>query len=144
MLLYIGEIANNSFDHNLGKWDDQSGCLVSIEFMPDRMRIAVVDRGQGIVNSLKIVRPEVKESANYLVMAFEEIVSGRAPEKRGNGLKYVRKNFIKENGFELLCISSGYKYKLGEQSHLEVALTSVAAFKGTLIALDWNKTGSPI
>ena len=78
----IGEIANNAFDHNLGKWKDQVGCLVSFDFLSDRVRIAVADRGQGIVSSLQVVRPKVTNQSDYLRIAFEEIVSGRAPEQR--------------------------------------------------------------
>lgn len=135
----IGEIANNSFDHNLGKWTDQVGCLISLDFLPDRLRLAIVDRGQGIANSLKVVRPHLINRDEYLIIAFEQIVSGRAPEQRGNGLKYVRKNFQNASGLELICLSSGAKYRAGGQHNLENALTEVSGFSGTLVALDWPK-----
>ncbi len=103
------------------------------------MRIAVVDRGQGIASSLKNVIHDLKNEADYLSVAFEQIISGRSPEQRGNGLKFVKKNFIKENGYELICISSGSKYKLGTENQLETALKSVFNLSGTLIAIDWKK-----
>ena len=114
LVAVLGEIANNAFDHNLG---------------------------QGIVNSLKAVQPQVQKPVDYLTMAFEKVISGRAPEQRGNGLKFVRKNFQKENAFELVCISSGLKYKLGSQNLLETALGPVSAFQGTIVAIDWKREG---
>jgi sensor histidine kinase regulating citrate/malate metabolism len=140
----VGEIANNSFDHNLGKWKDEVGCLIGFDFLSDRLRFAVVDRGQGIVNSLRAVRPEILVPSEYLVMAFEQVVSGRSPEQRGNGLKYVRKNFLKENGIEMICRSSSFTYSLGDQKLLATEIQKLLEFEGTLIAIDWPKEGRKV
>ena len=55
----------------------------------------MADRGQGILATLKKVRPELRNHQDALTMAFTEMVSGRAPEYRGNGLKFVRDVVIK-------------------------------------------------
>ena len=57
-------------------------------------------------------------------------------------LKFVRKNFLAEDGLELVCVSSGLIYKLGEQTYLETELKLLPNFKGTLIAIDWKKSGT--
>ena len=87
-----GEIGNNSFDHNLGNWPDVPGIYFS-HSLKDR-KVVVADRGQGIWTTLKRVRPKLKSSSEALKMAFTEIVSGRQPEARGNGLKFVREVII--------------------------------------------------
>jgi hypothetical protein len=37
------------------------------------------------------------DDSSALIVAFTEIVSGRAPEERGNGLKFVKSIIIKNN-----------------------------------------------
>lgn len=83
-----GEIGNNSFDHNLGKWPDTPGIFFGYD--ATRRQVVLADRGIGILTSLSRVRPELKNHTDAIRMAFTEVVSGRAPEKRGNGLKFVR------------------------------------------------------
>lgn len=82
-----GEIGNNSFDHNLGSWPDVPG----VYFAHDELikTIVLADRGQGILKTIKNVQPETKDDKEALRIAFTKIVSGRSPEKRGNGLKFV-------------------------------------------------------
>ena len=46
-------------------------------------------------------------------MAFNERISGRAPELRGNGLKFV-KNIIRERGLHLAFYSGEAKAELNE------------------------------
>ncbi len=84
-----GEIGNNSFDHNLGKWPDVPG--VFFDYNIDDGIIVLADRGLGILATLHRVRPELEKHTDALRVAFTEIVTGRAPEKRGNGLKYIMK-----------------------------------------------------
>lgn len=47
------------------------------------------------------VRPELETPEQALRVAFTEIVSGREPEARGNGLKYVR-SVVFKNPINLL------------------------------------------
>lgn len=84
-----GEIGNNSFDHNLGQWRDVPGILFLHGPFEKGYEVVLADRGQGVLNSLRRVRPDLKDDLDALRVAFTEPVSGRAPEKRGNGLKFV-------------------------------------------------------
>ncbi|GEM_PF-201166 len=88
-----GEIGNNSFDHNLVNWPDIPGIFFGYDL--EQRYIALADRGQGILTTLKRVRPELKSHSEALRLAFTETITGRAPERRGNGLKYVRNNIMK-------------------------------------------------
>lgn len=88
-----GEIGNNSFDHNLGNWPDIPGIFFSYS-LRDR-KVVLSDRGQGILTTLKRVRPELASSSEAIQVAFTETVSGRYPETRGNGLKFVRSIIVK-------------------------------------------------
>jgi excisionase family DNA binding protein len=83
-----GEIGNNSFDHNLGHWDDFMGVFFHYD---DKEKIVILaDRGQGILSTLGNVRPDLKTSQEALQVAFTLAISGRKFEVRGNGLKFVR------------------------------------------------------
>jgi len=93
-----GEIGNNSFDHNLGNWPDVNGIFFGYN-LPNRI-VVLADRGQGILTTLKRVNANLANDQEALNSAFTEIISGRAPENRGNGLKFVRKVVI-DNGWEL-------------------------------------------
>lgn len=88
-----GEIGNNSFDHNLGNWPDIPGIFFSYS-MRDR-KVALADRGLGVLATLKRVRSELANAEDALKVAFTEKVSGRYPEARGNGLKFVRSIIVK-------------------------------------------------
>ena len=94
----VGEIGNNSFDHNLGNWRDVAGVLFAVD--TETREIILSDRGQGILSTIKRVRPETLDDQTALNTAFTEIISGRAPEQRGNGLKFVKK-IIEENNLSL-------------------------------------------
>jgi hypothetical protein len=50
----------------------------------------VGERGRGVLASLRAVVPGLDRHQEALAIAFERIVSGRQPERRGNGLKFVR------------------------------------------------------
>jgi hypothetical protein len=88
-----GEIGNNSFDHNLGNWPDISGIFFAYDL--SEKIIVLADRGQGIFTTLKRVVPELVNHKDALYAAFTKIISGRAPESRGNGLKFVRDVVVK-------------------------------------------------
>jgi excisionase family DNA binding protein len=88
-----GEIGNNSFDHNLGNWPDTPGVFFAYT-LRDRKAV-LADRGLGILTTLERVRPNLVSAKDALKVAFTETVSGRYPEARGNGLKFVRSIIIK-------------------------------------------------
>ncbi len=87
----VGEIGDNTFGHNLGNFPDVAGLLFAYNL--NKRLIVLADRGRGILETLRKVRPGIKDDAEALKVAFTEIISGRAPENRGNGLKWVRQNF---------------------------------------------------
>lgn len=95
----VEEIGNNSYDHNIGQWRDIPGVFLGVDAV--NREIVVVDRGQGVFATIRRVEPEVENSAQALRVAFTKIISGRAPEKRGNGLKFVKK-VMEEYGFSLV------------------------------------------
>ncbi len=88
IVLIAGEIGDNSFAHNLGKWPDVPGIFFGYDLQ--KKIIVLADRGLGILETLRQVRPELPNHVAALETAFTEFISGRAPEKRGNGLKLVR------------------------------------------------------
>ena len=88
IVLVAGEIGDNSFAHNLGKWPDTAGIFFGYNL--DKHIIVLADRGLGILETLRRVRPELPSHVVAVQVAFSEFISGRAPEKRGNGLKLVR------------------------------------------------------
>ncbi len=93
-----GEIGNNSYDHNIGQWPDVPGIFFGFDL--NKKQIVLADRGVGILKTLKRVRPELKNHKEALKTAFTEMISGREPEGRGNGLKYVKK-IVLENPINL-------------------------------------------
>lgn len=90
----VGEVGNNSFDHNLGRWRDVPGVFFALDEI--NHVIILSDRGQGVQNTLKQAVPDITNDTEALKIAFTEMVSGRAPERRGNGLKLVKK-VVEEN-----------------------------------------------
>lgn len=98
LVAVAGEIGNNSFDHNLGNWPDKPGIFFGYDV--NKGEIVLADRGLGILKTLQRVRPQLNDHKDSLRVAFTEMISGRAPEERGNGLKFVRK-VIEENPISL-------------------------------------------
>ena len=82
----IGEIGSNTFDHN---WDYEKGYPRGVYFNSDDINCLILaDYGRGIKKSLAAVR-NCESDLEALKVAFTEQISGRAPEQRGNGLKFV-------------------------------------------------------
>ncbi len=113
----VGELGNNSFDHNLGKWPDMPGIFFGYEIKIDKLKIVLADRGQGVLKTLKQIKPELKNDAEALKVAFTEKVSGRAPENRGNGLKFVKEN-VKNKKMHLTFISGNAQAELNENMEI--------------------------
>ena len=105
----VGEIGNNSFDHNLGNWPDIPGIFFSYDIK--KGEIVLADRGQGILATLKKVKPELTNHQDALYSAFTEIISGRAPEYRGNGLKFV-KDVVINNEISLFFQTGNARLKI--------------------------------
>lgn len=124
-----GEIGNNSFDHNLGNWPDIAG--VFFNYNLDKREIILADRGQGILKTLRQVRPKLKNHTKALKTAFTEIISGRLPEHRGNGLKYVRETVV-NNKMKLFFQTGNAQLKLSRKSPGCAVKTSDSPLRGCL------------
>ena len=107
-----GEIGNNSFDHNLGNWPDVPGVFFAYDL--GKRIIVLADRGVGILATLRLVRPKLETDEEALRVAFTEVLTSRASEHRGNGLKYVNEaltqagvDFTFQSGTAVLSIRKG-------------------------------------
>ena len=129
-----GEIGNNSYDHNLGQWPDTPGIFFGYDL--GKKQIILADRGIGILETLKRVRPELKNHEEALKMAFTEIISGREPEARGNGLKYVR-NVISKNPINLLFQTGDAKVNLHSGSRDLNIETAKQSIRGCLALISY-------
>ncbi len=124
-----GEIGNNSFDHNLGNWPDTPGIFFAYDI--HKRNIVLADRGLGVLTTLKRVKPELNTHKEALRVAFTEILSGRSPENRGNGLKFVRK-IVAENPIGLLFQSGDAELTLSKDSNVLDLKHSSEPFRGCL------------
>lgn len=113
----IGELGNNSFDHNLGQWQDVPGCVFD-HCIEDSVSVLIADRGQGIFSSLKHVLPKLTSDAEALKIAFYQKISGRSPERRGNGLKFVNNALSSLKKCTLLFLSGEGFLELGDKNNL--------------------------
>jgi hypothetical protein len=130
-----GEIGNNSFDHNLGQWPDTAGIFFGYDL--NKGQIVLADRGLGILETLKRVKPDLKNHAQALEVAFTEIISGRAPENRGNGLKFVRK-VVSRNPINLFFQTGNAQLQLkGGSSDLKIT-ESKDGFRGCLVLISYK------
>ena len=114
-----GEIGNNSFDHNIGNWPSVPGVFFDWR-ANDGIEIVLADRGRGIMQTLKKVRPEIKNDQEAFRVAFFEKISGRAPEARGNGLKFVRES-VKDQKIHLSFISGDAVAELNDDFNVGLA-----------------------
>jgi len=119
-----GEIGNNSFDHNLGKWPDAAGIFFGYA-ISEELKIVLADRGQGILETLKKVKPELLNDSEALKTAFLERISGRFPERRGNGLKFVKEN-IEAKKMHLSFFSGNAQAELNNKMTISKTKNSVA------------------
>ncbi len=122
-----GEIGNNSFDHNVGNWPDMPGVF----FAYDEEIVVLADRGQGVFATLKKVKPELLNDTEALKTAFTERLSGRFPERRGNGLKFVRESVSKQH-LRLSFFSGTAQAELNEKIEIH---QSDKALRGCLAIL---------
>lgn len=118
----VGEIGNNSFDHNLGNWPDISGVFFGTDSV--HRVIVLADRGRGIRYTISRVMKDVKNDAEALIVAFTQIISGRSPERRGNGLKFVAK-VVKDQSWSLTFISGLAQLTIAAAAELKVIKSAV-------------------
>ena len=101
----IGEIGNNTFDHNFIFEDN---CLrgVYCDLSYNQKHVILADFGKGIKQSLLPVVPSISSDLEALNIAFTKQISGRSPEQRGNGLKFVSESITQNNWY--LFFQSGF------------------------------------
>ena len=127
-----GEVGNNSFDHNLGNWPDEPGVFFGYDI--NGRKVVLADRGIGILESLKRVRPNLITHESALTTAFTEVVTGRAPEDRGNGLKFV-KNTVISNSFGIFFQTGDAELVISKQEKGFHLKPSSENFHGCLLLL---------
>jgi hypothetical protein len=121
----LSEIGGNSFDHNLGQWRDVPGVLFAWEEEESSCIVTLADRGQGVRATLRRILPAIQSDEEALRVAFTQRISGRAPERRGNGLKFVREILL-QDGTDLLFHSGGAQYRIiGKREVWQESETSV-------------------
>lgn len=130
----VGEIGNNSFDHNLGNWPDILGVFFSYSLT--EKKIVLADRGLGILFTLKKVRPDLNNHIDALKVAFTETVSGRAPESRGNGLKFVR-NIVLQNPIKLTFQTGNARLELQQDKNDIEIEVSERYIRGCLAVIEY-------
>lgn len=139
----IGELGNNCFDHNLGQWRDAAGCWFQYEIQKKSAWVVIADRGQGILSSLKQVLPTLQDDQVALNTAFEKKISGRSPEHRGNGLKFVRNVINQHLPRGLVCLSGKGEILLGKLSLKAKQMLVDTTFKkygtGTFSLVFWGE-----
>ena len=108
-----GEIGNNSFDHNLGNWPDVMGIFFGYEILDNQCIIVLADRGLGVLRTLQRVKSELDNHKEALNMAFTQTISSRYPERRGNGLKFV-KNSVESKKFNLTFTSGNAEININK------------------------------
>jgi hypothetical protein len=92
----IGEIGNNTFDHNF-IFENPYPRGVYCDIGYKQKYVVIADYGKGIWRSLSTVAPSISSDMEALETAFTKKISGRYPEQRGNGLKFVAKTVQKNN-----------------------------------------------
>ncbi len=129
-----GEIGDNSFGHNLGNWPDIMGIFFAYDLK--KRKIVLADRGQGVLSTLKKVKPELNNHLDALKTAFTEVISGRSPESRGNGLKYV-KHTVVSNEMKLFFQTGDAELQIKESDfNLNIHKASIK-FRGCLALIQF-------
>lgn len=134
VIAIIGEIGNNSFNHNIGNWPDVPGVFFAHDI--SKREVVLADRGRGVLLTLRHVLPQLSSHQDALQVAFTQYISAREPEDRGNGLKFVR-DIVLSNHFCLKFYSGNAVLNLEENStDLEVKVSDMS-FHGSFIILHY-------
>ena len=134
LVAVAGEIGNNSFDHNLGNWPDTPGIFFGYD--AHKKIIILADRGVGILSTLKRVKQGLETHEDAMRVAFTEVLSGRSPESRGNGLKFVRK-VMAENPIGLLFQTGDAELVLNKDSDILNIKHLAGSFRGCVALISF-------
>ncbi|MCK4594659.1 hypothetical protein KAU45_09165 [bacterium] len=85
--LCMQELALNVVDHS----NSPFGCVVcgQIYHKREEIHVSISDYGIGFLNSLKTIRPDLKNDANAIITAVEEHVTTRKDAPGGQGLGHI-------------------------------------------------------
>ena len=119
----IGEIGANTFDHNFTfPLDCPKGVFFDSESSSDFVYLC--DFGAGLKKTLSRTIIDIQDDRTAIETAFTKPVSGRAPELRGNGLKFTISSIV-ENKWNLfyqsgnaVCLAdkNGFSFRLSDFS----------------------------
>jgi hypothetical protein len=130
----IGEIGNNTFDHNF-IFEENFPWGVYCNLSYREKYIVLADYGMGIRRSLVSVLPSIGSDLEAMETAFTKRISGRSPEQRGNGLKFVSET-IWQNGWHLYFQSGSGSCTIDRNGIKFFEKTPVVT--GCLAILDFN------
>ena len=143
MTAVIGEVGNNSYDHNLGHWAYEPGVHYSVWCQNGELVCLIADRGRGIHASLMSAHKNIGNQQEALETAFQKKISGRFPERRGNGLKFVRQVVNGNSNRGMWCRSGDATIsfgKLGEYAASQAEpINTTPCCGGTITILVWRK-----
>lgn len=125
LVAVAGEIGNNSFDHNVGSWRDIAGVYFDVDY--NGHAIIISDRGQGIKTTILRVKREIQSDREAIQVAFTEKISGRSPEQRGNGLKFVKK-VVEDKNWHIELLSGQGSAKTNEKGKVDFYDTEHTVF----------------
>lgn len=115
----LGEVVDNAFTHNLGKWNHEIGplgILLSQTFHKKReLCFSFCDLGIGFLETLKSNYPTLSSQGESIALAIQPNITGRPQRQGGNGLDYLKKNVF--NGFrgDLYIRSGDTLYSVREE-----------------------------
>ncbi len=130
----VGEMGNNAFDHNIGNWPDMPGIFFGYDLVDKK--IVLADRGRGVLATLQPVKPGLATDVDALKTAFTERLSSRIPERRGNGLKFVRES-IADLRIHLTFSSGSATAELNKAMRIDTTTKNV---RGCLAILEFSDT----
>ena len=130
----IGEIGNNTFDHNfIFENNHPRGVYCDLSYR--KKYVVLADYGKGIKQSLLSVLPSIGSDLEAVETAFTKMISGRSPEQRGNGLKFVSETIQKNNWH--LYFQSGFGFCTIDQNGKQFS-ENAHTIKGCLAILDFG------
>jgi hypothetical protein len=131
----IGEIGNNTFDHNFVFQENFTwGVYCNVSYK--QKYVVLADYGKGVRKSLSAVLPTISSDLEAIETAFTKRISGRSPEQRGNGLKFVSEA-IRQNRWHLFfksgvgsCSIDGQKIDFFEKEPSITGCLAILDFTG--------------
>jgi hypothetical protein len=130
----IGEIGNNTFDHNF-VFENDYPWGVYCNFSYREEYVVLADYGMGVRRSLAAVLPAIGSDFEAVETAFTKRISGRSPEQRGNGLKFVSET-IRQNNWHLYFQSGSGSCSI--DGHDILFFERTPAITGCLAILNFN------